>query len=1068
MTKFWLRSVEAVLLALFLVLALLTWRLSKGPLPLDPLAPYIENALTYMQPNVRLKIGHAALQWQDLGRRPVLTVRDVQARDARGVIAAIPRMEVELALAPLLRGAIVPEQISLANPVLRVARRADGTFAFGLAPADVDPTADAAAEPTAENGVIGNVLIEALTHPASQDNSAGYLQRVAITHSMLVVHDQATNRRWIVPDASLNLERSGADVAISATLPVVDNDRPWTIKANGRYVAASRALDISFDLDKFHPSGISELAAQLHPLRAVDLGLSGKVNMRLALAAEGAKLEQVTFDIKGGEGNLVMPAPVNRAYAVKELTIKGRIAGMLDQITLETLRIALADGTQAGPVLTVTGKGDDLNTAPAIVLDIGLETLTLDMLKRYWPTGAKENTRQWIVKNLDGGSLSESRFHVALGGPRLEDLDLSDLRGSSVLSGIAVTYMKQMPPVENTSAVLSISPKEVAIVLSDGTVPDAQSGKGIRVRNGSVRMTELGSDHERAHVALDLGGEFGEVMRLIDHEPLGYATIMGIDPKTVRGDAVVNLDIAFPLINNLKLDQLSLAVKAKVDGGQIPSVAFGQPLTDSHLSMVLDRKGMDVTGTVALAGIPANLTWRENFGGGEFRSRYDVDATLDNKQRPLVSLTSPIFAAPYVDGLVHAHVVYTSYRDGTGTIESSADLKDAEVAIRQLGWIKPPGEKAHATASATVMKDQLTGVQKFELIAGEAIALAGAATFDGDGALSTLKMTRAHVNDTTVTGEMARDQTGRYQVDVRGKAFNSTYFWKELGRDDNRGSAETQAKTPMTVRAAFDRMWLAKEGDFQDVRLVYSQGRAGIEDIELATNVDGAAPFTFRLGTRDGKRSFHGESANGGGVVRAVGLFNDIVGGKLKIDGDVAQDGSIKGRADIADLKLVQAPLVARLLSVAALTGIVDELNGKGISFKLLRVPFTYAKSTLQISDGEMIGTSLGLTGKGTYSFAESQMNIDGTIVPAYRINSLMSGIPLLGTLLTGGEKGGGIIAATYSYKGDPATAQPSVNPLAALAPGFTRRFFEIFKSKPPQSAATPDKPAKKTEPEPN
>src|SRR4051794_18615205 len=94
MTKFWLRSVEAVLLALFLVLALLAWRLSKGPLPLDPLAPYIENALTYKQPNVRLKIGGAALQWQDLGRRPVLTVRDVQARDARGVIAAVPRMEV--------------------------------------------------------------------------------------------------------------------------------------------------------------------------------------------------------------------------------------------------------------------------------------------------------------------------------------------------------------------------------------------------------------------------------------------------------------------------------------------------------------------------------------------------------------------------------------------------------------------------------------------------------------------------------------------------------------------------------------------------------------------------------------------------------------------------------------------------------------------------------------------------------------------------------------------------------------------------------------------------------------
>ncbi len=1054
-TRFWFRTIEAVLLALFLVLALLAWRLSKGPLPLDPLAPYIENALTYMQPNVRLKIGHAELQWQDMSRRPVLTVRDVQARDARGVIAAIPRMEVELALAPLLRGAIVPEQISLANPVLRVARRADGTFAFGLAPADADPTV---AEPTADNSVVGNVLIEALTNPASQDNNAGYLRRVAITHSMLVVLDQTTNRRWIVPDASLILERAGADVAISATLPVVDNERPWTIKANGRYAAKTRALDISFDLDKFHPAGIAELAPQLHPLRAADLGLSGKVDMRLALAPEGAKLEQVTFDIKGGNGSLAMPAPVNRAYTVKELAAKGRITGMLDQITLENLRVALADGAQPGPVLTLTGKGDDLNTAPVIVLDLGLNNMTLDTLKHYWPEGTKPNTRRWITNNLNGGTLEDTSFHIALDGPRLEELDLRDLRGSSNLKGIDVTYMKQMPPVVNTTSVLSITPKEVAIVLSDGTVPDARTGKGIRVRSGSVRLTELGSKLERARVALDLGGDFGEVLRLIDHEPLGYATTMGIDPTTVKGDALVNLDIAFPLIADLKLDQLTIGVKAKVDGAQIPSVAFNQPMTDSRLAMVLDRSGMDVTGTIALAGIPAKLTWRENFGGGAFRSRYDIETTLDNKQRPLVSLTSPIFATPYVDGPVHAHIIYTRYRDGTGTIESSADLKDAEVAIRQLGWIKAAGEKATANVSATITKDQLTGVQKFEVTAGENVALAGAATFDNEGAISMLKVTQAHVNDTTVTGEVNRDDTGRYQIDVRGKAFNSTYFWIELGRDDNRGSVETQAKTPMTVRASFDRMWLAKEGDFQDVRLVYSQGRAGIEQIDLSTKVDGAAPFTFNLGTRDGKRSFHAESANGGGVVRAVGLFNDIVGGKLKIDGEIAPDGSVKGRADINDLKLIQAPLIARLLSVAALTGIVDELNGKGISFKQLRVPFTYAKSTIHITDGEMTGTSLGLTGKGTYSFGESQMNFDGTIVPAYRINSLLSGIPLIGTLLTGGEKGGGIIAATYSYKGDPATAQPSVNPLAALAPGFTRRFFDIFKSSPPQSAATPEK----------
>jgi len=149
----------------------------------------------------------------------------------------------------------------------------------------------------------------------------------------------------------------------------------------------------------------------------------------------------------------------------------------------------------------------------------------------------------------------------------------------------------------------------------------------------------------------------------------------------------------------------------------------------------------------------------------------------------------------------------------------------------------------------------------------------------------------------------------------------------------------------------------------------------------------------------------------------------------------------------------VEAPPLARLLSVAALTGIVDELRGQGISFQTLRAPFSYANSMLTVKDGEMFGSSLGLTTNGTYDFAASNMNFDGTIVPAYVVNSVLNSIPVLGSILSGGTKGGGVFAATYSYRGDPATAQPSVNPLAALAPGFLRHIFDIFKSSPPQQA---------------
>jgi hypothetical protein len=72
-------------------------------------------------------------------------------------------------------------------------------------------------------------------------------------------------------------------------------------------------------------------------------------------------------------------------------------------------------------------------------------------------------------------------------------------------------------------------------------------------------------------------------------------------------------------------------------------------------------------------------------------------------------------------------------------------------------------------------------------------------------------------------------------------------------------------------------------------------------------------------------------------------------------------------------------------------------------------------------------------------------VDIYGTIVPAYAINSVLGRIPVLGKLLTGGEKGGGVFAANYSMSGSIDEPKILVNPLSALTPGFLRKVFGVF-----------------------
>ena len=201
--------------------------------------------------------------------------------------------------------------------------------------------------------------------------------------------------------------------------------------------------------------------------------------------------------------------------------------------------------------------------------------------------------------------------------------------------------------------------------------------------------------------------------------------------------------------------------------------------------------------------------------------------------------------------------------------------------------------------------------------------------------------------------------------------------------------------------------------------------------------------------SQDEGRLFKAESENGGAVLRALGLGDDFVDGDLSVTGAVQESGAVEGTFNMGSFKVVDAPLLARLLSVASLTGIVDELEGSGITFSELNLPFSYADNVFSVQNAAMYGASLGLTGRGRYDTNQNTVEGEGTLIPAYAFNSAVGSIPILGPILTGGEKSGGVFAATYTVRGNPEGVEITVNPLATLTPGFLRQIFKVFDPPP-------------------
>jgi hypothetical protein len=90
--------------------------------------------------------------------------------------------------------------------------------------------------------------------------------------------------------------------------------------------------------------------------------------------------------------------------------------------------------------------------------------------------------------------------------------------------------------------------------------------------------------------------------------------------------------------------------------------------------------------------------------------------------------------------------------------------------------------------------------------------------------------------------------------------------------------------------------------------------------------------------------------------------------------------------------------------------------------------------------------------------FGAGKLNLKGSIIPSYTLNSLPGKVPLLGELLVGG-KDEGVFGAKFSVRGAMDTPDIMVNPLSILTPGFLRNIFDAFPDSDPDAPLVDRKP---------
>jgi hypothetical protein len=681
---------------------------------------------------------------------------------------------------------------------------------------------------------------------------------------------------------------------------------------------------------------------------------------------------------------------------------------------------------------------------PALKLDIAAKGSLLQAL-RLWPTFVIPDARKWCNENIEGGQLADGSSikidwdAVALAAVFSKQAAPADsVNGRFMLHDAAVDLLPGLPTTAGLEVTGFITGRQFHVEAPRGVI---DLGGGRKLAGTGIFFTipdTKPAPRVPAEAGARIAGSADSLADLLMRDALKRYVGVSLDPATMRGQFEGDLKLDLMVGKQVKPEEQKFRVVGNFSGLTLDKFLGPAKLEQGALEVIADRDQMKMSGSGQVFGALARL---ELAKAGQDVGALTLTANLDDAARAKLGMN----AGPKLKGPVALKLKAPLDKSGA---DVEVDLTRA--SLESLGgapW-KPAGRPGKASFQLKVAPE---GVQVANLVidAG-ALSGRGSALFGSEGALKSLKLAPFRIGASDDL-KLTLDGGAPVKLTLRGGSLDARGFVKSLtGADSERDSQDLDVDVKVGDVLGYNNQRLSGF-DLTAAR------RSGVFTALEARGRFGSAGFSARRGDAGAVLV---KTDDAGALARFLDVYGKMEGGTLDMTLRAGGDNA-RGQATIRRFAIRDEPSLGRLEAAAPPPQNTSARGGNtgagmggapAVNFDKLTANFNRTGGRLEVRDGVIAGASFGLTTQGFIDTTRDKVDFNGVYVPLYQFNNALSGIPLLGTLLTGGQNEG-VFAVNYRVTGQASNPTLKVNPLSGITPGFLRKMFGAIDGTTPLSS---------------